>query len=59
MTDLQYDTIIMIILFAILCVLIMVDIVVNIMQYRYRRRISSLPRTPMPPKYVPGTREGE
>ena len=59
MNDLQYATIIMIILFVILCVLIMVDIVVNLMQLRYRRHMASRPRTPMPPRFIPGTREGE
>lgn len=58
MTDLQYATIIMIILFAILCALIVVDIVVNLMQYRHRRHVHSKPRTIMPPKYVPRI-EGE
>lgn len=59
MTDLQYATIIMIILFAILCVLIVVDIVVNLMQYRYRRHVHSKSRTPMPPRFIPQTREEE
>ena len=59
MTDFHIAIIVMIILFTILAILIMVDIVVNLMQYRYRRRISSRPRTIMPPRFIPGTREGE
>lgn len=57
MTDLQYATIIMIILFVVLCVLITIDIVVNLMQLRYRRHMASRPRSPMPPRFIPETNE--
>lgn len=59
MTDFHIAIIVMIILFTILAILMVVDIVVNLMQYRYRRHMASRPRTPMPPRFIPETNEGE
>lgn len=53
MTDLQYATIIMSILLLTLCVLVVINIIINIIQMRWRRNTSSKPIAPMPPRYVP------